>query len=399
VEAAGKAARAEVFRAPVVGPPADGLEVIRDDDGFAALAGEWSSLLARCEANHPFNSHPWLSAWYRHFGVGRPVEVLAVRRGGRLVCCLPTIAGEPVRLHGHSFRRRTLWVNTHSFRSGVLCDPAHLDALDPVADHLAAADDWDLMDLPYLPHGMAANRALMAALARRGIAARSRRGMVSPRLAIHGTWDEYLGSQSRSRRESVRRLRRKVLEKSDGRVEITRGHAADLEARLEACWAISTHTWKHRQGSSIAADPARAAFYRSVAMDGPDWLVLGLLHLDGQPIAFEYDLLYEGVLYNLKLGYDEAFEKASPGLALRIELLRWAHENKVAVYDYMGPTADYKARFGTDSVAHDNLRLYGRTAPARLLHLYEAWLRPAAGWVRRRLSGRRAASPEAGEAS
>lgn len=370
---------------------ADGLCIIGDAAGFDALVAEWPDLLARCEANHPFNTHAWFSAWRRHFGRDLSLEVLGVWKEGRLVCCLPMALGE-LTLHGRRLRRRTLWVNTHSFRSGLLCDARHLDSLDAVARHLAGAGDWDILDLPYLPRGIQAHGALVAALGRHGIRVWSRPGMVSPRLAIQGSWDDYLASLSRSRRESVRRMRRRALEKSGATVEITHGRPDDLEARLEACWRVSARTWKHRQGSSIAADPVREAFYRQVALDPSDWLVLGLMHVDGQPVAFEYDLLYGGVLHNLKLGFDEAFERLAPGLVLRGELLRWAHDNGVGAYDYMGNAADYKTRFASETVEHDNVRLYNRTLSGRLLHLYEARFKPVARRVRGRLPGRAAAA-------
>lgn len=348
------------------------VDVLKGFTAFEAIESEWSELLTDCEANHPFNTHHWFASWWRNFGKNAQVSVLVTRWRGRLVCCLPLLNA---KMNRHPFKARhlSLWVNTHSFRSGILCHRDHFACLDEVLKRLVSDPEWDIFDLAYCPAHQEVLREWKRTLDKAGIKYLTQSGMKSPRLAIRATWNEYLASLSRSRRESVSRKLRKA-KKQGCRVEILRGRTGDLARRLEQCWEISRKTWKHQIGSSIAADEARQAFYRDIAFANVDWIVLGLLYLNDKPVAFEYDLLYQGVLYNLKLGFDEAAKELSPGYVLRIALLEWAFNNGVEVFDFMGAEADYKNQFSTDVLEHENLMIYKRATLPMVVYWYNSQL-------------------------
>jgi len=365
---------------------ADGyrLEAVADLRGVDALAGAWDDLWGRSGSPVPFTRFGWNRAWWESFGGESPFTVWTVRAtDGTLAALLPTLPDPEAKRPGVL----RVWANTHSFRSALLWDPAHPGALLALARGLRHLPGWWMLRIPYLVADDPAVAALRAAFAGEGMGAVTWPIMASPVYALQGTWEEALGSLSRRRRESLRRKQRQLLEGGKGRVEIVRGTVPDLGARLAQCWAVSAHTWKHRQGSSIAADPRRVAFYEGVGAADKEWLVLALLHLDGEPVAFEYNLLCRGVLYSLKLGFDERFAKASPGIVLRMKVLEWAFANGVATFDYMGNEADYKDMLSTYVLAHENLELFNANPRGRAAHFAKGRAYPAARAVYR--AGRR----------
>jgi predicted N-acyltransferase len=210
--------------------------------------------------------------------------------------------------------------------------------------------------------------------------------MSSPRLSISGNWPGFVSALSKSRREGERRKARKLLDRENGQISISVGAVDNIDDRLADCWAVSSRTWKHETGSSIASSPERIRFYESIAKSNRNWLVLGLLHRGGDAIAFEYNLLEKGVLYNLKLGFDERFRSLSPGQVLRFKMLEWAFENDVNVFDFMGNAADYKVAYSSEILTHRNLRVYSSTPRARLLAAYEFDVRPLLRAVKANLS-------------
>jgi CelD/BcsL family acetyltransferase involved in cellulose biosynthesis len=361
------------------------LEVGRDFSDFLALESEWSDFIQRCEADHPFNTHYWLASWWRSFVGKGPVLLISLRHAGSLVCCLPLVKSR-MRFYGRFCRKLTPWVNTHSFRSGVLCDRNYLEALDVLASYLACLKTWDILDIPYLPRGYAAHEAFKQSLSRCGLRHQSSPDMCSPYLAISGSWEEYMAALSSSRRQTLRRKWRKFHELPKTRVEIISGTPQGLRSRLQDCWEVSRRTWKHEIGSSIAADPLRMEFYETIAASG--WLVLGLAYLEHGPVAFEYNLLYKNTLYNLKLGYDGEHAKYSPGLVLRMAILQWAHEHNVRIFDYMGHEQEYKSDLGSGSAEHESLRIYGSGLLPGLAYGYEARLKPVLRRVKGLLIGR-----------
>ncbi|MEC3995468.1 GNAT family N-acetyltransferase [Actinacidiphila sp. DG2A-62] len=72
-------------RAPGPGPAAGALrvEICRDAEEFAALAGEWDALYRRCgDAVTAFQSHAWLHSWWASYGRRGRLRVVLVRRVG-----------------------------------------------------------------------------------------------------------------------------------------------------------------------------------------------------------------------------------------------------------------------------------------------------------------------------
>src|SRR5262249_27245119 len=84
----GSGTRARSLRAAV-----DAVTVERVDsvEGIAALGDDWDRVQDACPAKHVLMDHRWVSAWWRHFGEGKELHVLAVRRGGRLAAVAPLV--------------------------------------------------------------------------------------------------------------------------------------------------------------------------------------------------------------------------------------------------------------------------------------------------------------------
>jgi len=65
-------------------------EVVTTETGLEELKGAWSHLLSDVPGVPVFLTWEWVSAWWRHYGQGNSLYVLAVREsGGRLVGLAP----------------------------------------------------------------------------------------------------------------------------------------------------------------------------------------------------------------------------------------------------------------------------------------------------------------------
>lgn len=349
------------------------VEEIDSRERLDALAGEWRDLSGRAELDLPFNRYEWYRCWWDSFQPQARFSVLAVRRlaagGGRLVAVLPLMR----RSAGwRGLRRYRIWSNTHSFRTALLADPAHPEALVALSRHLVRTMRIRRLELPYLVVGTRAHDTLKQSLLGERCSILEQQGMRSPVLRMSGDLKAMLGTLSRRRRESLRRKLRKLEGREGYRYEITGGRVADLGRRLQDCWHVSSRTWKHARGSSIASDPRRIKFYECLSDAPLDWLVLAISYVGKTPIAFEYNLRMDGTLYNLKLGYDEHWREHSPGIVLRLRMLEWAYEQGIEVFDYMGNSADYKEMLSTSTVDHENLEVFSPAFMDRAAYLARA---------------------------
>ncbi|MEZ6065152.1 MAG: GNAT family N-acetyltransferase [Planctomycetaceae bacterium] len=120
---------------------------------------------------------------------------------------------------------------------------------------------------------------------------------------------------SKSRRKSLNRSYR-LLEQA-GRVNfrLRRPNAEDTEP-METFLRLEHQGWKLNQKTSLLADPATAAFARSMLSEFArrSQVCYGELSVDDQVIASTCNLLAGETMFAFKIGWDATHQAASPGL-------------------------------------------------------------------------------------
>jgi len=123
-----------------------------------------------------------------------------------------------------------------------------------------------------------------------------------------------------------------------GRLQLCRiTQRAELEGPLQDCFALELESWKGANSSAMASQAATLGFYTDLANAAADAgaLTIYTLRLDGRLIAFEYSLTRHGIVYLVKISYDGAFSKYSPGNVLRYLRLRDEIERHATIrYDF-----------------------------------------------------------------
>ncbi|MFJ2649077.1 GNAT family N-acetyltransferase [Streptomyces sp. NPDC087420] len=128
-------------------------ELVRDIDGFAALAPAWNDLYRRSRTATPFQSHAWLHSWWLSYGTPGRLRVVLVRRGGVL------IAAAPLMLIHRPFPVLIQLGGSISDFSDVLLDDSCADAAAAaLAKALARAARTAVIDLREVRPGAAAER-------------------------------------------------------------------------------------------------------------------------------------------------------------------------------------------------------------------------------------------------
>jgi hypothetical protein len=75
------------------------------------------------------------------------------------------------------------------------------------------------------------------------------------------------------------------------------------------------------------------------------WLQLAFLRLNGRTLAFDYCLEYNNIHYMLKIGYDPAYGKFSPGKVLRHLMLARAFSEGISIYELLGAFEPWKQKW------------------------------------------------------
>jgi CelD/BcsL family acetyltransferase involved in cellulose biosynthesis len=192
------------------------------------------------------------------------------------------------------------------------------------------------------------------------------------RLLIEHDWPATLARLSRKHRQRVASSLRKLAARGEVQFELYQQLGADeLEPLLRRFLAVEDRSWKGKAGTSILRTPGAADFMlqqaRWLAEQSQLWLAF--LRCGGRDVAACYQILGKSVLHSFKIGYDEDFDRFSPGHLLHYHLLEAIHADRsVQAVDYIGAMTEYHASWRPETYPFARLafspqgKLLGRAA-------------------------------------
>jgi CelD/BcsL family acetyltransferase involved in cellulose biosynthesis len=355
--------------------PGVSVEWLAGREALDRLAPVWDDVVARARLEHPFATHEWISSWWQAFGQGAELRVLVARRGAS-VDGLATLMRRPGE------RRWQTLHNAHTPRVDWPVDRASRDdtfaALWQALRPLVLAGGVDVGDLPE----SSATLAALAGHARRdGLLVGLQPTTVSPVIDTRGTWDTYLTGLSGRHRQNMRCRLAKLARQGEIALEFVSG-GPGLQAALEHGLWLEAAAWKRDAGTAIVTGGDLRTFYTALAdrTAARGWLRLIFLTTGGRRVAFAYGLHYGPRLFLLKIGYDPAIARLSPGQLLFWCLVQHACANAcLREVDLLGAFDDWKRLWTRTGRGHARVSLYGRGLRARAVHALRFRARP---WVR-----------------
>jgi CelD/BcsL family acetyltransferase involved in cellulose biosynthesis len=309
---------------------AAGVQTITTIEDFDELDG-WDALVRAMPRPSPFVLQSWLSAWWRHYGVGHELAVHVATRDGELVGAAPMLV------------RRELGVRVTSFVGGPHSALADLLLAPHAETGVARMLIESLGNTPgYLNvFGLPGTSRLAAAL---GAELDVIQRVEAPVLDLTRGWDEVYRDKTPSKRRNLhRRRRRQLAELGQLETRVARGPDELLDA-LEDAFRLHALRWSGRpDGSGFATEIGRR-FQRDavLALAKLDVPRIVLLTLDGRAIAFHYYFALEGCMYVHRLGFDPALARYSPGLVNTLDTIEAAAAEGLTRVEYLGGAERYK---------------------------------------------------------
>ena len=337
---------------------------IRSLEQLEALEPRWNALLAKSGVANPFLTFEWISTWWRSFKNGHNgtkdqggLRVVVVEADGKPIAIAPLMSAT-ASLFGIPLTVVSNIVNDHSFRAGLIVTGQIDEVIRAIFSHLKTSSrNWDVISLRYLVREQAERLALKETLAMEGGLVGEALVWRSPYLPVTQDWESYFATVSRTTRYAVRRKVRK-LERLPGFSIETIGDngSGDL---LNAIFEIDRKSWQYDNASGLSSDQATRDFYLEIAglAQQRGWLRGHVLSVSGEPVAFEFNLLYDSVLYNLKLGYDSKYARYSPGLVLRYHVMQDAFRQGYREVDFLGEEDEYKLSWTPHARDHIDLHV------------------------------------------
>ena len=136
-----------------------------------------------------------------------------------------------------------------------------------------------------------------------------------PWIPLDASWTRPEERLNAGRRSDLRRARRIAERIGPVHVEVLSPSPTDLGRLLREAFAVEAAGWKGRAGTALACDPVRQTFFRRYADAAcrRGMLRIGFLRIGDIPVAMQLGVEWGGRFWLLKIGYDEAFSRCSPG--------------------------------------------------------------------------------------
>ena len=286
-----------------------------EDPCFTALSPELSALFAGAGERSFFFQAAWYDLLSRH-ALPAGAHVRLYVEGGARPCAALVCHTDQLARGAHELKS---FCNVYSCEHGPLIDssePAALAGLERLIVVLAGGEPWQTITIPGLDATDQAFRVLAEGL-------RRARFVVQP-FFDSGTWYEstaglsyerYLASRPSVLRNTWRRKGRQL--ESAGKVELRfiDGEGRELDAATAAYERVYRRSWKPVE-LFPGFIPALIALLARLGA-----LRLGILYLEGDPIAAEFWIVWRGRAMIYKLAYDERFRRYSPGTYLTMRMM------------------------------------------------------------------------------
>lgn len=341
------------------------IDCVDGESGWDTLQADWRRLEAIDPHASIFLSWDWQRLWWRHYGAQRALRLLVARSGGRVVGLLPLYT-EVYRAAGGLLRVRKLRQvgiggDTAPDDLGALIDPAFAPEVaaafaERVVDAMAG---WDLLDWSDLPPHAELTGAVTARLAAAGLRLLHKPSEPITWGELPRSWEDYLAGLSRSRRETLRRKRRKFESQPRARVRVI-DDPAELDAAFERLGELHRKRWQARTAIPGFTSGAYRGFHRELMHTLLPRNRLRLLALDvqGETIAMLYGLQWRGVFSFFQGGFDPDRAALSPGDVIMAYAVERAIGEGCTAFDMLKGDHEYKRQFFKQSWHTVELRAF-----------------------------------------
>lgn len=311
------------------------IETITDTDRFFGFRTQWNDLLATGEANSLPLTHEWISAWWKSFGGNKKLNINCVYDGKRLIAIAPFMK-ENTTYRGVPVTMCRLMANGHTPYCDVIFDgAAERGTISKILELLISTNAENIMVFSKIPETSPTYSCLVANSRIYGCRYGVKNSLVTPVIRIDTNWDEYFKLRSRKFRKNINNKSNRFDKESDFSIDreiITSRKHPVLNEIVE----ISRHSWKTRIKNDLGTNIAGREFlFELVDAFGEDNAVqIWIVRKSGVPVAYEFHLVFDGVVYPLRADYHQGYKEYSPGSILEYTALRTLFdEKKVTKYD------------------------------------------------------------------
>jgi CelD/BcsL family acetyltransferase involved in cellulose biosynthesis len=307
----------------------------------------WNTLVEQSIADTPFSRYEYLAEWWQTLGGGEwktaKLVLVSASENDQLIGIAPLFIaeyeGQPALLLIGS-------IEISDYLDLIVREADLSRFLAGLIDFLASslADNWSAIDWYNLPDNSPTLAALKAESEKRGWNYHEEVYRPTPRIALNGSFEEYLSRVEKKQRHEIRRKMRRAAE-SDLNVRfLVIDREANIENEINNFFDLMVQDPNKANFLHPAMREQMTVTMRTAFEQGYLWLAY--LEVDGVKVAASLNFDYKNKLWGYNSGVSRAHMELSPGWVLLAHVIQWCCENGRYEFDFMRGDEDYKYRFG-----------------------------------------------------
>ena len=325
------------------------IKIIRDPIEMQSLTTAWNELADR--SKNPLLRHEWFAACADAFCKPGQLRIAVNNYDGKIAAIAPLALYQRHGLKTYELLGASFLDEPSGF---VYKDEGSLDEL------LKSIIDLGRPILLNRLRSESPKAMMLPGLNKKGSLVFMRGHGGSPFLPITAPWTEYESGMSYRHRYDLRRARKRAGAFGEVRFEIVSPGPDMLDRYLEETYQVEAAGWKGRKGTAILIDERMKRFFQvySEAICNLGTLRLCFLRINDKPAAVLFAVEQYNRFWVLKIGYDESFSRCSPGILLMHETIRYAFENGLESYEFLGSDAPWIRMWTQQKHPYVTARIY-----------------------------------------
>lgn len=310
------------------------------EDNLANLNSYWQDKGQNLAWPCIFVLPPWLKAWWQVFGSGENIYLRTVREGDNIIGIAPLrVKGDTACFIGD--------IDVCDYLDFIVASSREEDFFKTLLDDLSK-NGIGQMDLKHVRPDSSVIKNLVPIAAARRYKVVTTPEDVSVEMDLPSTWDEYLESLSTKQRHEVRRKMRRLLEAGN----VSYHNVVDTASVPGAMETFFKMFVESRRDKAAFLTGPRESFFKilTASMAGAGLLKLGVLELDGKPVAQIICFDYNNCIYLYNSGYDPDYVSMSVGLLSKALAIKDSIEQGKRKFDFLRGSEIYKYHLGGKEV-------------------------------------------------
>lgn len=356
------------------------LVTINNLSEFSGVRDAWNNLLAKTSPVPLPLTHAWLRVWWQAFGANSRMWFKCLYENERLVGMAPYMLVKTY-FRGIPVTVKKLAVNGHSPFSNIVIDPdLSRDDKSSAYRLLTAVDSFDMVMLPKVATTSAVSGFVLDRECGENALFSCKSALTTPVLNISGDWAKFYASRTRNLRKSLNNKLNRYAREGDFSI-VRESIASSDHPALEEMVTVSGNSWKRTIGRDLVTNREGKDFLYGMAdaLGESGAVNIWVMRKSGVPVAFEYHIECDGVVYPVRADYDERYKNFSPGSILEYTAIKSLFDSHCITQYYT--CADdywYLSNWTTDTVDHVDINIFSRSLKGRSLYSLECKILPSA---------------------